>query len=93
MYKLTAQSIHRLGDLRPSISNQEQLQWPYNTPLLTMGNQLSAPKPGTEFQVIGAGLSRTGTASFSKALRILLDRLVYHGGTQTTLGDKVEMKS
>ncbi|KAI1866709.1 uncharacterized protein JN550_007562 [Neoarthrinium moseri] len=58
-----------------------------------MGNRVSKPKPGTEFQVIGAGLPRTGTASFSEALRILLDGPVYHGGTQTTLGKPVEIKS
>lgn len=58
-----------------------------------MGNQPSIPNPGTKFQVIGAGLSRTGTASFSEALRILLDGPVYHGGTQTTLGKPVEIKS
>ena len=58
-----------------------------------MGNQPSVPKPGTEFQVIGAGLSRTGTASFSEALRILLDGPVYHGGTQTTLGKPIEIKT
>ncbi len=58
-----------------------------------MGNQPSVPKLGSKFQVIGAGLSRTGTASFSEALRILLDGPVYHGGTQTTLGEPVEIKS
>jgi hypothetical protein len=58
-----------------------------------MGNQPSVPKPGTKFQVIGAGLSRTGTASFSEALCILLNGPVYHGGTQATLGPEVEIKS
>ncbi|KAF2465651.1 uncharacterized protein BDR25DRAFT_295311 [Lindgomyces ingoldianus] len=58
-----------------------------------MGNAPSSPKPGTEFQVIGAGLSRTGTASFSEALRVLLDAPVYHGGTQTLLGPEVEIRS
>ncbi|KAL1798888.1 hypothetical protein ACET3X_002925 [Alternaria dauci] len=58
-----------------------------------MGNQPSVPKPGTNFQVIGAGLSRTGTASFSEALRILLNGPVYHGGTQATLGPENEIKS
>lgn len=58
-----------------------------------MGNQPSVPKPGTKFQVIGAGLSRTGTASFSEALRILLNGPVYHGGTQATLGPEVEIRS
>jgi hypothetical protein len=58
-----------------------------------MGAQPSTPRPGTEFQVIGAGLSRTGTASFSEALRILLDGPVFHGGTQTTLGPPAEIKA
>ncbi|PVH92482.1 hypothetical protein DM02DRAFT_276172 [Periconia macrospinosa] len=58
-----------------------------------MGNQASVPKPGTKFRVIGAGLSRTGTASFSEALRILLDGPVYHGGTQATLGPETEIRS
>ena len=58
-----------------------------------MGQQASAPKPGTKLKVIGAGLSRTGTASFSQALEILLDGPVYHGGTQTTLGPEIEIKS
>ncbi|KAF2629146.1 hypothetical protein BU25DRAFT_409616 [Macroventuria anomochaeta] len=51
-----------------------------------MGAQPSSPKPDTTIQVIGAGLPRTGTASFSLALNILLDAPVYHGGTQATLG-------
>jgi len=58
-----------------------------------MGQQASGPKPGFKIQVIGAGLSRTGTASFSRALEILLDGPIYHGGTQTTLGPEVEIKS
>lgn len=58
-----------------------------------MGNQPSVPQPGTEFQVIDAGLSRTGTASFSEALRILLQGPVYHGGTQITLAPEVEIRS
>ncbi|RDH35433.1 P-loop containing nucleoside triphosphate hydrolase protein, partial [Aspergillus welwitschiae] len=58
-----------------------------------MGQQPSAPRPGTQLQVIGGGLSRTGTASFSAALEILLDGPIYHGGTQTTMGPPIEMKS
>ena len=57
-----------------------------------MGNQPSTPRPGTPFQVIGAGISRTGTASFSEALRILLRGPVYHGGTQATLAATTEMR-
>lgn len=58
-----------------------------------MGQQASVPKPGVKLRVIGAGLSRTGTASFSRALEILLDGPVYHGGTQTTLGPEIEIKA
>ncbi|PIG80201.1 NAD dependent epimerase/dehydratase [Aspergillus arachidicola] len=58
-----------------------------------MGQQASVPRPDTQLQVIGAGLSRTGTASFSAALEILLDGPIYHGGTQTTMGPPVEIKS
>ncbi|KAF1953477.1 hypothetical protein CC80DRAFT_494389 [Byssothecium circinans] len=58
-----------------------------------MGAQPSIPRPGTEFQVIAAGLSRTGTASFSHALRILFDGPVYHGGTQITSGPPIEIQS
>jgi hypothetical protein len=58
-----------------------------------MGQQYSAPQPGRKLRVIGAGLPRTGTASFCRALEILLNGPVYHGGTQTTLGPEVEPKS
>ncbi|KAF9893394.1 hypothetical protein FE257_011826 [Aspergillus nanangensis] len=51
-----------------------------------MGQQPSSPKPGTTLQVIGAGLPRTGTSSFTQALATLLDGPTYHGGTQITLG-------
>jgi len=51
-----------------------------------MGAQPSTPRPGTKLEVIGAGLSRTGTASFSQALHILLNGPIYHGGTQTATG-------
>lgn len=57
-----------------------------------MGQQYSAPQDGVKLRVIGAGLPRTGTASFSRALEILLDGPVYHGGTQTTLGPESEIK-
>ncbi|CAG9996064.1 unnamed protein product [Clonostachys byssicola] len=58
-----------------------------------MGQQYSHPQPGKKLQVIGAGLPRTGTTSFGRALEILLDGPVYHGGTQVTLGPEVEIKS
>lgn len=57
-----------------------------------MGNAASAPQPGVKLQVIGAGLPRTGTASFSEALRILLEGPVYHGGTQMTLGPEEDVR-
>lgn len=58
-----------------------------------MGAQPSTPRPNITIRVIGAGLSRTGTASFSAALSILLDAPVYHGGTQVTLGPPSHIKS
>ncbi|KAF2270255.1 hypothetical protein CC78DRAFT_528737 [Lojkania enalia] len=58
-----------------------------------MGNQASSPKSGAKLQVIGAGLPRTGTASFGEALRILLKGPVYHGGTQVTMGTEIEILS
>lgn len=57
-----------------------------------MGQQYSAPQDGVKLRVIGAGLPRTGTASFSRALEILLDGPVYHGGTQAMLGPEYEIK-
>lgn len=58
-----------------------------------MGQTASVPKPGVEIQVIGAGLPRTGTSSFSAALDILLDGPTYHGGTQISRGPSIEIKS
>ncbi|KAI1414832.1 P-loop containing nucleoside triphosphate hydrolase protein [Hypoxylon sp. FL1857] len=58
-----------------------------------MGQEASKPQPGTKLRVIGAGLPRTGTASFSKALEILLQGPVYHGGTQNCKGSSVNLKS
>ncbi|PTB69306.1 hypothetical protein BBK36DRAFT_1137747 [Trichoderma citrinoviride] len=58
-----------------------------------MGQQASAPRQGTKLRVIGAGLPRTGTASFSRALETLLDGPVYHGGTQVTLGPESDVKT
>ncbi|KAJ5450412.1 NAD dependent epimerase/dehydratase [Penicillium daleae] len=57
-----------------------------------MGQKPSVPRPGTKFQVIGAGLPRTGTASFSSALEILCDGPVFHCGTQATLGPTLQIK-
>ncbi|KAM0717769.1 hypothetical protein Q7P37_006101 [Cladosporium fusiforme] len=56
-----------------------------------MGAEASKPSPGTSLLVIGAGLPRTGTASFSEALRILLRKPVYHGGTQICLGPETDV--
>lgn len=58
-----------------------------------MDQKPSVPQPGARFQVIGAGMSRTGTASFSAALETLLGGPVYHGGTQITMGTPTEIKS
>ncbi|KAF3052278.1 hypothetical protein E8E11_001270 [Didymella keratinophila] len=58
-----------------------------------MSAQPSSPKPGATIHVIGGGLPRTATASFSQALSILLDAPDYHGGTQITLGPPSHIKS
>jgi hypothetical protein len=58
-----------------------------------MGQQASAPRKGAKLRVIGAGMPRTGTASFSRALEILLDGPVYHGGTQITLGPESDVQT
>ena len=58
-----------------------------------MGQRASLPQPGATIQVIGAGLPRTGTASFSLALAILLGGPVYHGGTQSTLGPPPQIQA
>ncbi|EHK20081.1 uncharacterized protein TRIVIDRAFT_48128 [Trichoderma virens Gv29-8] len=58
-----------------------------------MGQQASAPRKGAKFRVIGAGMPRTGTTSFSRALEILLDGPVYHGGTQITIGPERGVKT
>ncbi|KXH44182.1 hypothetical protein CSIM01_04486 [Colletotrichum simmondsii] len=58
-----------------------------------MGQQYSRPRKGAKMQVICAGLSRTGTSSISRALEILLNGPVFHGGTQLCLGPEAEIKS
>lgn len=57
-----------------------------------MGQQASKPgPPTTRMQVLGLGMSRTGTASFSAALEILLDAPVYHTGAQLVHGSSAHM--
>ncbi|MCJ1403086.1 hypothetical protein MMC11_006309 [Xylographa trunciseda] len=58
-----------------------------------MGQTVSTPSPTAKFQVIGAGLSRTGTTSFGRALSILLSGPVYHGGTQVVGSSEAHIKS
>ncbi|KAI1345290.1 P-loop containing nucleoside triphosphate hydrolase protein [Xylariaceae sp. FL0016] len=60
-----------------------------------MGQEASvpSPQPGTSIRVIGAGLPRTGTASLSAALEILLGGPVYHGGTQCCQGPEAHIKN
>ncbi|KAJ5578516.1 NAD dependent epimerase/dehydratase [Penicillium hispanicum] len=58
-----------------------------------MGQKASLPQSGTTIQVIGAGLPRTGTASFSTALEILLQGPIFHCGTQATLGPPAQIKT
>jgi Sulfotransferase domain len=57
-----------------------------------MGQGASKPgPPTTKMQVLGLGMSRTGTASFSRALEILLNGPAYHGGAQLLHGDSSHM--
>ncbi|KAI9697128.1 MAG: hypothetical protein M1820_007944 [Bogoriella megaspora] len=58
-----------------------------------MGQVASSPQKGVEFQVIGAGLPRTGTTSLSAALEILLNGPVYHSGTQVLRGSERHPKT
>lgn len=58
-----------------------------------MGQEASRPQPGKKLQVIGAGLPRTGTTSFSQALSILLDGPVHHCGTQISKGESYNIKT
>ena len=51
-----------------------------------MGQEASKPGPNVRLQVIGCGMSRTGTASSSEALKTLLDGPVYYGGSQLVDG-------
>lgn len=52
-----------------------------------MGNEPSKPEPGTRFQVVGAGMPCTGTASLSEALSILLGGPIYHGASHVASGN------
>jgi Sulfotransferase domain len=57
-----------------------------------MGQGPSKPgPPTTQMQVLGLGLSRTGTASFSRALEILLQGPSYHGGANLLAGSNAHM--
>ncbi|KAI1810195.1 P-loop containing nucleoside triphosphate hydrolase protein [Poronia punctata] len=58
-----------------------------------MGQEASRPEVGRKLQVIGAGLPRTGTTSFSQALSTLLGGPVYHCGTQMTKGESYNLKT
>ena len=57
-----------------------------------MGQTVSQPVEGKTLQVIGAGLSRTGTTSFGHALSVLLDGPCYHGGTQMLNSPEAHIK-
>jgi len=59
-----------------------------------MGQQQSQfrPDPKNELQVIGCGMSRTGTSSFTAALEILLQGPVYHGGQALFLREEPHLK-
>ncbi|TPX07103.1 uncharacterized protein E0L32_010998 [Thyridium curvatum] len=58
-----------------------------------MGQEASAPRPGTDLQVIGACLPSTGNITLSLALEILLRGPVYHGATQVCKGPAENMDS
>jgi hypothetical protein len=58
-----------------------------------MGQEYSRPSPGTKLQIIGVGLPRTGTSSLTAALETLLNKPVYHGGTQIIRGPELEVRS
>ncbi|PYH71029.1 nonribosomal peptide synthase [Aspergillus vadensis CBS 113365] len=73
------------------IRNSYRKGHPINTQLHKNGPIPLDPQPGTKLRVIGAGLWRTGTASFSAALAILLNGPVHHGGTQTNIGPPDEI--
>ncbi|KAM0804847.1 P-loop containing nucleoside triphosphate hydrolase protein [Usnea florida] len=49
--------------------------------------------PTKQLQVIGAGMSRTGTVSFGLALERLLDGPVYHGGEALALREESHIKT
>jgi Sulfotransferase domain len=57
-----------------------------------MGQGASKPGPSTtQMQVLGLGQSRTGTASFARALEILLRGPAYHGGANILAGGNSHM--
>ncbi|PKS05041.1 hypothetical protein jhhlp_008407 [Lomentospora prolificans] len=51
-----------------------------------MGQMPTKPMPGAKFQVIGAGMSRTGTKTLNEALTILLGGPVHDSGVHSTGG-------
>lgn len=58
-----------------------------------MGQHTSRPlDPSRQIQVIGAGMSRTGTVSFGLALERLLDGPVYHGGEAIVLREESHVR-
>lgn len=58
-----------------------------------MGQHTSRPIDfSKEIQVIGAGMSRTGTVSFGLALERLLDGPVYHGGEAITVREESHIR-
>ncbi len=58
-----------------------------------MGQHTSRPPdPSKQIQVIGAGMSRTGTVSFGLALERLLDGPVYHGGEALVIREERHIK-
>ena len=59
-----------------------------------MGNHTSRPlDPSRQIQVIGAGMSRTGTVSFGLALERLLSGPVYHGGEALAVREESHIRT
>ena len=91
----TVPHLHRQHHIYTSPIPHQTHTTQHNTtpPPKTMGQSPSHPTPNTPLTIIGAGLPRTGTSSFTRALSTLLSAPIYHGGTQCTLGPEVEIKS
>ncbi|KAI4193278.1 MAG: hypothetical protein LQ350_008394 [Teloschistes chrysophthalmus] len=89
-YPAPAPVIRQASYYRPHVAEygRHQNTWHPEEEGYAFRRRASSPSPGTKAQVIGAGLSRAGTASFSRACETLRDGSIYHGGTHATLGSQ-----